>query len=200
MQRTTMLFLAGSLALGGLMAAYGDDDDDYEERHEGRERSQSSRTGDLPARTGVEKQSNARRMPTAHNATWQQECSACHTLYVPSLLPARSWQKMMGGLTDHFGEDASLDATATSEIAGFLSTYAADAGWGGRGERVARSISPADTPLRITGTRWFQGNHHELSPAVFKRAAIKGAYNCTACHGAAAEQGVFDEERVRIPK
>lgn len=191
MKRTTILFIAGALALGGLIAAYGDDDDDdYGEDHARHEKSAAQGT---TAAVG-------RRMPAATNATWAKECAACHMLYPPALLPARSWQKMMGGLTDHFGEDASLDATATSEIAGFLSMYAADAGWGGRGERVARSIAARDTPLRVTQTRWFTGNHHEISPAVYKRPAIKGAYNCVACHGAGAEQGVFDEEAVRIPK
>ena len=98
----------------------------------------------------------------------------------------------MAGLGDHFGVDASLDAATTHAITAYLEQ---NAGYPSR-----NGTATGQPPLRITGTRWFQGNHHELSPAVFKRAAIKGAYNCTACHGAAAEQGVFDEERVRIPK
>jgi hypothetical protein len=34
---------------------------------------------------------------------------------------------------------------------------------------------------------------------VFRRASIKSAANCTACHGG-ADQGNFSEHAVRIPK
>ena len=38
-----------------------------------------------------------------------QECGSCHFPYQPGLLPAVSWERIMGGLEDHFGENAELD-------------------------------------------------------------------------------------------
>ena len=46
-------------------------------------------------------------MPAVANAKWKTECSGCHMLYHPGLLPERSWNKMMAGLEKHFGENAS---------------------------------------------------------------------------------------------
>ncbi len=41
---------------------------------------------------------------------YKQECGSCHLAYPPGLLPASSWQRLMGDLPHHFGTDASLDA------------------------------------------------------------------------------------------
>ena len=40
--------------------------------------------------------------------TVKTECSACHMAYPAGMLPARSWRALMGDLSNHFGEDASL--------------------------------------------------------------------------------------------
>ena len=42
------------------------------------------------------------------NAATQKECSACHIAFPPQMLPMRSWQSLLGHLSSHFGEDASL--------------------------------------------------------------------------------------------
>ena len=41
---------------------------------------------------------------------YQQECAACHIAYPPRMLPAESWRRVLNGLPNHFGTDASLDA------------------------------------------------------------------------------------------
>lgn len=38
----------------------------------------------------------------------QSECGSCHLAFAPSMLPARSWQALMGGLQNHFGDDATM--------------------------------------------------------------------------------------------
>ena len=47
-------------------------------------------------------------LPSQVNAKWQQECASCHMAFPPGLLPAASWKKMMSGLDQHFGADASI--------------------------------------------------------------------------------------------
>ena len=48
-------------------------------------------------------QADDRTAPVPLLPKYQQECAACHTAYPPGLLPAASWQRLMGGLGKHFG-------------------------------------------------------------------------------------------------
>jgi hypothetical protein len=121
--------------------------------------------------------------------TYQQECASCHVAYAPGLLPVESWQRLMNDLPHHFGVDASLDAASTKTLSAWL---AANAG----ASRRARAAPPGD---RITKAAWFLREHGEVSAATWKRTSVKSPSNCSACH-AQADQGDFDEDRVRIPR
>lgn len=131
---------------------------------------------------------------------YQQECASCHVAYPPGMLPAASWQRLMGKLERHFGTDASLDAASAKEIATWLTAHAAN----GRthdddGHSKARRDTAAVPEDRITRTAWFASEHREVAASAWKRPAVKSAANCPACH-ARADQGVFDEDDVRIPR
>lgn len=120
---------------------------------------------------------------------YQQECAACHLAYPPGLLPASSWQRLMNNLPHHFGTDASLDAATVQQLSTWLTANA------GTYRRV-REAPPDD---RITRSAWFVREHDEISAATWKLPAVKSAANCAACH-IRAEQGVFNEHDVRIPR
>lgn len=122
-------------------------------------------------------------------AVYQQECGSCHMAYLPQFLPQASWQRVMRGLDKHYGSDAYLDAATVQQIDHWLKTQ------GSQGKRVLEA-PPQD---RITRSAWFERKHREVSAPTFKRASIKSASNCVACHRDAA-QGDFEENRVRIPK
>jgi len=123
------------------------------------------------------------------NARHQQECSSCHVAYPPGLLPAASWQRIMGNLHKHFGTDASLDEATAREISGWLQAHA---GTGRRGGE-----EPAQD--RISKAQWFVRQHDEVSAGVWKRASVGSPSNCSACHAEAAK-GNFNEHQVHIPK
>jgi diheme cytochrome c len=126
------------------------------------------------------------RLSLPANETWRTECGACHVLYPPQLLPARSWRAIMNGLASHFGADASLDSKAVAEIMSLLDLHAGrDPG------------GPA--PLRLTDTTWFRRKHREIPPATWARPAIKSPGNCAACHSA-AERGGYDDDSVVVPR
>jgi hypothetical protein len=125
---------------------------------------------------------------TATDPAWKAECGACHVAYPAELLPAASWRKLMAGLSDHFGTDASLDAATTQSITRFLEANAAT-----KRKRVS------DPALRITETRWFRKEHDEVPARVWKSAAVKTPANCTACH-TQAEQGDYRERTRRVPR
>lgn len=120
---------------------------------------------------------------------YQEECAACHVAYPPGMLPAASWQRIMNNLPQHYGTDASLDAATVKELASWLGANA------GTYKRVAEA-PPQD---RITRSAWFIRKHDEVSAAVWKRPSVKSAANCIACH-TQANQGVFNEHDVRIPR
>jgi mono/diheme cytochrome c family protein len=138
-------------------------------------------------------------LPRLTHKAWQQECASCHIAYAPSFLPKASWRRVMGGLEQHFGENASLDPATRADILKFLEVNAADAGPSRMGRRVMQQMGPKDAPLRLTETRWFVGKHDEVPRATWSRKSVGSAANCTACHQR-AEQGAFDDDSVRIPK
>jgi mono/diheme cytochrome c family protein len=129
-----------------------------------------------------------RAMPRMVPPAYTQECASCHTAYPPGMLPARSWERVMGGLDRHYGTDASLDAATVQQLSAWLQSNA------GASRRVAEE-PPQD---RITRSAWFEREHRKVEPAVWKLPSVKSAANCAACH-AGAEQGRFDEDDLRLP-
>jgi len=138
-------------------------------------------------------------LPRLTHKNWQQECASCHIAYAPSFLPKASWRRMMGGLDNHFGENASLDPATQADILKFLEANSADATPSKMGRRVMQGMGAKDAPLRITETRWFVKKHDEVPRATWSRKSVGSAANCAACHRQ-AEKGVFDDDAVRIPK
>lgn len=131
---------------------------------------------------------SGRAMPITVPPAYTQECASCHTAYPPGMLPARSWQRVMGGLDRHYGTDASLDPATVELLSVWLQDHA------GTYKRVSEE-PPQD---RITRSAWFERQHRKVEPAVWKLASVKSAANCAACH-TGADQGRFDDDKLRIP-
>jgi mono/diheme cytochrome c family protein len=119
---------------------------------------------------------------------YQAECAGCHIAYPPQLLSAPAWKKIMAGLDQHFGTDASLDPALAAEIERFLTSNASPR---------REAATPAEP--RITQTRWFRHEHDEVPAATWKHTDVKSAANCGACH-TRADQGDFSERSLRLPR
>lgn len=128
-----------------------------------------------------------RRAPPS--SAYVQECAACHAPFPPSMLAAGSWQRIMHGLSRHFGTDAALEPAVRDEIAAWLVSNA------GTGRRVDAN-PPQD---RITRSAAFVRKHHEVPTAAWTRPPVGQPSNCAACHPR-AEQGDFNEHDARIPR
>ena len=102
------------------------------------------------------------------------------------MLPARSWKALLGGLDDHFGQNAELDAATRQKLEGFLPANA------------GRDVAGA-TPLRITQLRSWLGEHDEIPASTFKRKSVSSPANCAACHPG-ADRGAFSEHQAKIPR
>ena len=183
-KRTWILVNLVGIALG-LIAVSGmvlSDDDDHE-RNEGKSLWNKSRLDVAPV----------------DNAFYKEECGSCHFPYQPGLLPARSWQKMMAGLVDHFGENAELDAADAQKLTTYLTENAADKSNYKRSLGMTRSLNKDDVPLRISTTRYFKRKHHELPTRMVKgNPKVRSFSNCELCH-TRAEQGSYNEHQVKVP-
>lgn len=133
-----------------------------------------------------------------NNTTYKEVCGACHFAYQPGLLPAGSWEKIMASLRSHFGEDADPGQERRSHIADYLSANAAENSPAKRSRKIMKSLI-GSSPLRITEIPYIREKHHDVNPEVFKRESVGSFANCVACH-VRAEQGVYDDDHVKIPQ
>ena len=139
-----------------------------------------------------------RPLPSVTNATLVSECGDCHMVYPPRMLPKRSWQKLMDGLADHFGEELSLDPATRQEVLDYLLANAADSG-GKRGRRFLKGLGPDDAPIRITETPRWRKKHRELPKSVWSDSRIAFKGECNVCH-TEAERGRYDDDHgLRVP-
>jgi len=134
----------------------------------------------------------------ASNPTWSSECGDCHVAYHPSLLPARSWAKLLAHQDDHFGEDLALEPDTLKVLAKFAAAHSADAHESEPARKIDASIRPGDTPLRITATPYWRAKHDHIPKRAWKLAEIGSKGNCAACH-ADAKGGGFEDSGMRLP-
>ena len=129
------------------------------------------------------------------NEPFNSECTACHELYSPSLLPAESWKLLMANLEDHFGEDASLDDSTTQEITRYLMRYSSEK-WDTEAANRLRAVNP-DKPYEITATSFWKRNHAQIDPKTFESRPVFSKGNCSTCH-LDARTGRFDDQKIQI--
>lgn len=130
------------------------------------------------------------------NTIYQQECGDCHPAYHPSLRTAQDWQSIMDGLSNHYGEDASLFPDTHAQISAFLVQHNATS----FDTEVAHKIGRHTTAsFRMTDTRYWQKKHDELSTRDFSHPSIGSKVNCNACHQD-ADSGRFDDAKIKLPK
>jgi hypothetical protein len=122
----------------------------------------------------------------------KEECGSCHIAFAPSMLPARSWKRMMANLSDHFGDDASVDADTAARISSYLVTNAADTGGKRYSSKLLRGLTPNSAPLRITELPKWVSEHREVPAWEWKHKDVRTKANCVACH-ADAERGIYED-------
>jgi cytochrome b len=135
----------------------------------------------------------------ADNAQWRSECGSCHLAFHPSLLPRRSWQRIMAEQDRHFGSDLALDATTSAALLAFLVDHAADLHESEPAFKIDASLKSDAVPLRVTETPYWIDKHHEISDAQWQLPQVGSKANCAACH-LDADAGTFEDAAMRMPK
>lgn len=116
-----------------------------------------------------------------------EECGACHLAYAPGLMPSASWQGIMQGLEDHFGENAELDTDTSAHITRYLEQFALGTGEPSAMSQMARNL-PDDPPLRMTEFPAFLDAHEVVQQQLEMQEWPEGFLSpCRDCHRQAAD-------------
>jgi hypothetical protein len=122
---------------------------------------------------------------------YEKECGSCHFPYQPGWLPQRSWQRVMGSLSRHFGENAEVSAANRDAISAYLAAGAADRADNVRSRELMAAIAPGETPTSVTGVLYVGGIHGGfLDPKFQGQPEVKTLAQCPACHQQ-ADRGWF---------
>ncbi len=128
-----------------------------------------------------------------------EECASCHFGYQAGLLPSRSWKKVMSGLDDHFGTDASLEPEDNQKILKYLVNNSAEKFTNyKRSKRINNSISRYSTPIAITKTPYMIKKHKQIPIKLIKQKEVSSLANCKTCH-TTADKGIYRERDILIP-
>ena len=132
---------------------------------------------------------------TVQDKTTRSECGDCHMVFPPNRLTIKGWKKIMSTLSDHFGEDASIDAASVKRIEKYMTSKAMD----------AKDTVPARMrikqwkkkgiidPIRITETPGWQRHHKTKKYRLMsKDVKYERGANCIICHKD-AERGMYEE-------
>lgn len=135
----------------------------------------------------------------ADNAQWREECGSCHLAFHPTLLPSRSWVRLMNEQGQHFDSDLGLDAATLAALLSFMTGNAAERHQTEPATKIDLSLKADVTPLRITETPYWIKKHRDIAQADWDSPLVKSKSNCAACH-LDAEDGTFEDAAMRIPK
>ena len=124
------------------------------------------------------------------------ECSDCHNLIPPHLLPKESWVELMKNQSDHYEEDLELEKSLANSIEKFLVENASHTST----KEVSYKLSLELVDLKkytITQTDYWKETHKKISPETFKSDEIETKSNCVACHKD-FEQGLLFDSKINF--
>jgi hypothetical protein len=138
----------------------------------------------------------AETFPVITNPIVLKECGACHMAFPPETLAKATWEKIIGNLADHFGENAALDPAQTAEILAFHVQNAADVS---PSRAASRWVTP-NAVARIIEAPRFIKKHGQCPDAVWNHEKVKSKSNCLACHTAMQTAGSTDADLRFLPQ
>jgi len=109
------------------------------------------------------------------------ECSDCHNLFAPHLLPKESWVKLMSEQDNHFEEDLELDKSLVKSIEKFLVDNSAENSTRESSYKLLKEIKESKQFI-ISKTEYWKKTHQDIPEKVFKNDKVESKSNCLACH------------------
>ena len=137
--------------------------------------------------------------PLETSKAYQQACASCHMLYAPSMLPERSWEKIMSNLNNHFDDNAEVTAVVNAEVMAYLKRNAAEHDRRRYAKSMLGLLNAGETPNSISDTKYFQLMHDAVKPKmVLGNPDVRSFARCEACHNQ-AQEGKFNSIEAKIP-
>lgn len=137
-------------------------------------------------------------MDIKKNPLYEKECGACHFAYQSTLLPSKSWLKLMGDLENHFDVDASLDINDKETLIEYLTKNAGETATQKYHKKIVNSIAGYATPIKISETPYFIKKHKEIPKRLIIQIDVKSLSHCATCHKK-ADVGLYGERYIDIP-
>ncbi len=103
--------------------------------------------------------SNGGFIADAGNADYAGACGSCHVPYRADLLPKASWEALLQGMDDHFGQAVALEEPQKAALATYLGDHAADSGKTRLGGKIMSSLGNA-VPMRLSEVPLIIREHH----------------------------------------
>lgn len=109
------------------------------------------------------------------------ECSDCHNLYPPFLLPKESWIALMENQHKHYNEDLELDNSLVKKITEYLVTNSAENSTKESAFKFRNEIKNSKT-FTLTKTEYWKKTHKGIPDEIFENDIVEKKSNCVACH------------------
>lgn len=100
------------------------------------------------------------------------ECSDCHNLFPPFLLPANSWTELMKNQHEHFEEDLELDESLVKKINSYLVTNSAENSTQESAYNLNKEIKNSKL-YTITKTNYWKEIHKDISEKIFENDIVE---------------------------
>lgn len=124
---------------------------------------------------------------------FQFECSDCHNLIPPHLLPKESWVKLMEEQSEHYDEDLELEKSLTKSIEKFLVDNASHTSTSEASYKLSKEIKDSKL-FTITDTDYWKLTHKDIPKEVYKSDEVETKSNCVACHKDLESGIIFDSD------
>lgn len=120
------------------------------------------------------------------------ECSDCHNLIPPHLLPQKSWIRLMNETADHYDEDLDLSKGDIISISEYLVKNSAEHSSQEASYKFLQDVKNSGQ-FTLTKTDYWIETHKHIPKEVFKTEEIESKANCVACHDKFEEAILTDD-------
>lgn len=123
------------------------------------------------------------------------ECSDCHNLIPPELLPKDSWIELMSKQDNHYDEDLELDKSLVTSITKFLVLNSSENSTREASFKLTQELKNSKK-YTITDTTYWKTTHKDIPKNIFKSDDVESKSNCVACHEN-FEEGILSDSDIK---